>query len=869
MFRILDIISKPVLMAVLVAIVVIGSAGTVAWQILSQTRISLEQQLYSHLAASVLQAKQDLSERKTIVRYWANTPSLIQAVALLVAQKSNNEKEIQNLKELLSETLEYQEYRDYKIIDKQGMILASHLSDDVGQMIDMDSVAESFESIWAGKTDISRLFKSSRLLKGTDGMITDNLSSMLAISPIINNSGNTIALLAFEFDPQAVFSPAFHSHQVGDSGETYGLDRKGLLLTEIKYTEQLREAGLLKQQYAAMNLVLMVPESNELTKRAQSISRGDDGSNVIGYADYRGVPVLGAWRWDDELQMGIVTETDRDEALILYHKTLRSIQLGVVSVLFFIVLVTISYTRLTRQALHSRLQCDGIINHTADGIIMIDSSANMRIVNPSLAAMFSYDVDELIGQNVSRLLPAEFRDAHDGYVKNSTIHAPTVFHKTRKLQGRKKDGSLFPLELTVTPMIIGDDKFFVGVMRDITAREEQQNQLIVAKEEAELSKERAEEANKAKSEFLSRMSHELRTPLNGILGFSQLLEMDELTGDQLESVEMISSSGRHLLSLINDVLDLAHIESGKMTISLESVNVNLLVSEVKPLIETQSENLQLTISSESFSQEEIWVNADYTKLKQVLLNLLSNASKYNRYKGFIVITISNKKEGVIRISVQDGGSGLNLKQQESLFEPFNRLGKEVSEIQGTGIGLVISRELVKLMNGELGVDSEVGIGSTFWIELPVIEARMELPSHDNEQGLETEKEAVMTEQVTTILYVEDNPANMMLVRRLLTRYPQYQLLEAETAEIGLDIIREKMPSIILMDINLPGMSGFDALNVMKEEGLTENIKVVALSANALVTEVEKGQDAGFDYYLTKPINFKELVETLQNIVDSQ
>ena len=307
MFRILNIFSKPVLMAVLVAIVVIGSAGTVAWQILSQTRISLEQQLYSHLAASVLQAKQDLSERKTIVRYWANTPSLIQAVTLLVAQKSNNEKEIQNLKELLSETLEYQEYRDYKIIDKHGVILASHLSDDVGQMIDMDSVAESFESIWAGKTEVSRLFKSSRLLKGTDGMITDNLSSMLAISPIINNSGNTIALLAFEFDPQAVFSPAFHSHQVGDSGETYGLDRKGLLLTEIKYTQQLKEAGLLKQQHAAMNLVLMVPENNELTKMAQSISRGDDGSDVIGYADYRGVPVLGVWRWDDELQMGIVT----------------------------------------------------------------------------------------------------------------------------------------------------------------------------------------------------------------------------------------------------------------------------------------------------------------------------------------------------------------------------------------------------------------------------------------------------------------------------------------------------------------------------------------------------------------------------------
>jgi len=732
-------------------------------------------------------------------------------------------------------------------------------------------VVGKLESIWAGKKEVSHLFKSSRFLKGWDGWIVDNLPSMLAISPVIDNLGNTIALLAFEFDPQDVFSPAFHLHQVGDSGETYGLDKNGLLLTEVKYTQQIRESGVLKQHHAAMSLVLKVPGSNELTKMAQAISQGMDGSNVIGYRDYRGVSVVGAWHWDDELHMGIATETDSDEAFMLYYKTLKSIQIGVASVLLFIALAAVSYTRLTRQALHSRQQRDGIINHAADGIIMIDSSANMLIVNPSLAAMFSYDVNELIGQNVSRLLPKEFLDAHDGYVKNSTIHAPTVFHKARKLQGRRKDGGLFPLELTVTPMVTGDDKFFVGVIRDITEREQQQNQLIIAKEEAEQSKEKAEEANKAKSEFLSRMSHELRTPLNGILGFSQLLEMDELTADQLDSVEMISASGHHLLSLINDVLDLAQVESGKMTISLEQVNLNQLVMELKLLIEAQLATLQLTLSSEAFTDEPIWLTADYTKLKQILLNLLSNAIKYNRLNGSIAIIISKQSDDKVRICIQDSGSGLSKKQQEALFEPFNRLGKERTDIQGTGIGLVISRELVHLMHGEIGIDSQVDVGSTFWIEMPMI-SEVNDNSHANNWHEEIQKKEVVmieSEHVTTILYVEDNPANMMLVRRLLARHPQYQLLEAITAEDGLEIIREQSPEIVLMDINLPGISGFEALEVMKREGLTKDTAVIALSANALITEVERGESVGFDDYLTKPINFEALIEALQSIVDSK
>jgi len=333
-------------------------------------------------------------------------------------------------------------------------------------------------------------------------------------------------------------------------------------------------------------------------------------------------------------------------------------------------------------------------------------------------------------------------------------------------------------------------------------------------------------------------------------------------------VILINDAGKHLLNLINDVLDLARIESGKMTVSLESVNVTDLIADIVPVIETQLSNLNLRLTLDSFSAQDVWVQADYLRLKQVLLNLLSNAVKYNRPKGFIVIDIRRKDNDIIRISIKDGGDGIESELQSTLFEPFNRLDKEDSEIQGTGIGLVISNELVKLMNGTLGLNSILGIGSTFWVELPFVEQSNDEPVADSESLLlsDSEMEQQQPQQQTKILYIEDNPANMTLVRQFFARYPGYQLLEAESAEAGLEMVRAEMPKLILMDINLPEMDGFEALSILKKEGLTKQIKVVALSANALVSEVERGHEAGFDDYLTKPIDFSKLLTTLNKVL---
>jgi CheY-like chemotaxis protein len=316
---------------------------------------------------------------------------------------------------------------------------------------------------------------------------------------------------------------------------------------------------------------------------------------------------------------------------------------------------------------------------------------------------------------------------------------------------------------------------------------------------------------------------------------------------------------------VNDILDVAQVESGQMSMSLEPVDVHHLVEDMRPLIETELQKLNIKMTVEAYCDGSVWVMADHMKIKQVLLNLLSNAAKYNRENGFIAVTITQKDAETVGISIQDNGIGMDERQQAALFEPFNRLGKENSEIEGTGIGLVICRELVRMMDGALLVQSQVGQGSNFTICLPAAE----LNERQHQESLAEVSQPEIKEQsnsgITTILYVEDNPANMTLVRQLLSRFPQYHLMEAVNAEDGVVMAREQNPDIVLMDINLPGMSGFDALDILIEEGLTNHMTVIALSANALVSEVKRGLDAGFDHYLTKPIDFSKLIETIKSV----
>jgi signal transduction histidine kinase/CheY-like chemotaxis protein len=388
-------------------------------------------------------------------------------------------------------------------------------------------------------------------------------------------------------------------------------------------------------------------------------------------------------------------------------------------------------------------------------------------------------------------------------------------------------------------------------------------QLESANAELELAMAEAKKANQAKSAFLSSMSHELRTPLNAILGFAQILTSESLPSSLLQKKEFaghILKSGRHLLTLINEILDLAKVESGTVTLSMEPVALDEMMAECRSMIEPLA--LQRGIRVLFPERCALVVMADRTRLKQVLLNLLSNAVKYNRELGAVVFDCNKASTDRVRLSVQDTGLGLRPDQLDALFQPFNRLGQENGTEEGTGIGLVVTRRLVELMGGEIGVSSSVGVGSLFWIELKLTEPVASATANAAPALARPEQPAIHASH--TLLYVEDNPANLKLVEEIVRFRSDLRLLSAPDGHLGIELAKAHLPDVVLMDLNLPCVSGTDALKELRSDPRTAHIPIIALTANAMPRDVERGLASGFFRYLTKPINIEEFNEAINS-----
>ncbi len=428
---------------------------------------------------------------------------------------------------------------------------------------------------------------------------------------------------------------------------------------------------------------------------------------------------------------------------------------------------------------------------------------------------------------------------------------------TRRIARLEENAALLAQGLPLAPAAAGRDE--IGRLGQALER----SSVLLLQREQDLrgAKDEAEKANRAKNEFLSRMSHELRTPLNAILGFGQLLEMDHLPGEQQESVEHILRSGRHLLGLIDEVLDIARIEAGNLALSLEPVLIIDELQDALDLVQPIAAARNIRLDSDRRELCRRHVAADRLRLKQVFLNLLSNAVKYNHPGGTVTLSCEETGNGRVRVKVTDTGPGIPPDKLTRLFTPFDRLGAEQSEVEGTGLGLSLAKHLVEAMGGTLGVESAPGRGSTFWVELAIAES----PLERLEQADERVPAPVRTDTpraARAVLYIEDNLSNLRLIERLLVHRPEVRLIPAMQGSLGLQLAREHRPDLILLDLQLPDLSGSEVLRRLQEAPETRNTPVVIISADATPGQIDRLLAAGAWRYLTKPLDVKKLLALL-------
>lgn len=481
-----------------------------------------------------------------------------------------------------------------------------------------------------------------------------------------------------------------------------------------------------------------------------------------------------------------------------------------------------------------------------------DRQGNVALASPAALTMLRCDPITLVGRPFSALFANAAQ--HERLLDALRRQGREVYGFV--IEARRADGTLAWLSLNCRLLsgADGSEQGIEGVAHDVTQIHEMEQAVRAAKEEAERARDAAEVANRHKSTFLANMSHELRTPLNSIIGFSELMMTENLEADVRESVEYINKAGHRLLALIDEVLDLAKIEAGRIDLAIEAITVDDLLAEAVNATSSLARNKGIEVGVEK-PAAGLGIAADRNRLYQVLLNLVSNAIKYNRPHGKVAIAAVASGDRV-RISVSDTGIGMSPRDLERLFTPYTRLGPK--NVEGTGIGLTITKSLVEAMGGEIGVSSEPGAGSIFWIELPG--AAVLAPPAMQTPALQ---DAAQAAAAGTLLYIDDNPANLAVIAAAVRKMAGVRLLTADDPYEGLALALRETPDLVLLDINLPGIDGYEVLGQLRKDPRLRHVPIVALSAYAMPAEIAKGKAAGFDDYLTKPVNMPALREALR------
>jgi len=503
-----------------------------------------------------------------------------------------------------------------------------------------------------------------------------------------------------------------------------------------------------------------------------------------------------------------------------------------------------------------------IIESSQQGIGITNSEGIFTYCNQAHENILGYSSQELIGQPVTKVFKEEdlpeLQSILEGLMQGKN------WQGLLKAIAKDKHDVFLASNLGYVSNQNGQPEYLFNIFNDYGPEKQRQEEIILAKESAE-------SANQAKSEFLSSMSHELRTPLNSIIGFSDLLLMISRAPQHQDYLNQIKASSKHLLDLINDILDFTKIDSGKIGLSIETIELfpflNTCLELTKQMATQKSIDLKL-LNEPSDKDEQLYIKSDLTRTKQVILNFISNAIKYNEGDGVVEIFVEKIQANdtpYLRINIKDYGMGIPEAYQNKVFEPFNRLGREVQAIEGTGIGLSICRTLAEAMGGEIGFTSVENQGSTFWLQLPEAELN-ERAIHKQHKAADTPEDPQLQENITAneknVLYIEDNEVNIKLMTAIANKLPSVKMTVSKTAEEGIEKAKEITPDLILLDINLPGMNGDEALPILKKIESLQHTKMIALSANAMQQDIDSALEIGFDDYMTKPLQMQKVISVL-------
>jgi signal transduction histidine kinase/CheY-like chemotaxis protein len=724
-----------------------------------ELQIQVTESLNSILVSNVTALKSWVKEKKRYTNALANRPENLQKIRSVLTQAHNANRDkvqLQEYKEapwlkmnLFSEAKNYG-FTGFLLFDIHGNVLATN-SDTSIENLQLPS--ELLQKSLKGQTSLSKPFLSTVPIKDQNGIYRDNWPTMLASTPIYDMRGSVLGVMAFRIQPETDFSQIINIAKPGLTGETYAVDKNGTVLLETRHGSS-KESG-----------DRIIKKTSPLTQMAHSLEQGASGVDVSGYSNFRGTPVVGAWVWVKELDLGLATEMEFSEAF-------KAIQ----------------------------------------------------ILKSVLGAIFGLLV----------------------MVSGIGI----IFYM------RKKNN---------------------------------QDLLIVAKE-------KAEQENQLKTQCLSRMSHDFRSPMHAILGFTQLLESDPdgpLNESQEMAVEQISKAGEHLMELVTEILDLSIVESGNSSLNPEPCDVAGVIADVLLKAQSLADENKIELVDQTENLGPCMVMVDRSALKRVLFNLISNAILYNTQNGKVILEYEKPEQDLINISIRDTGPGIPKDQFRTIFRPFERLGIEDSDIKGSGIGLVLVKNLLEQMGGSLNISSTLGQGSRFSIQFPILKPKETAndekiipegePSELEAKAFETEpipestpaSESKQNQELKSmfhrppskkILYILDNETNLGVAQQILKRRTNFELLSTLFIDPGIEQARKCLPDLILIDIDLPGKDGIDALKKLKTYSETRDIPVIALSAEALENQIKEALEMGFHDYIIKPVQTIQLLEAIDKIL---